>query len=61
MENPITRKFSPGSVVFGLLLIAAGALVLFLFYRVIHVMPLLVLIGALLSFPAGLARRQGAC
>jgi hypothetical protein len=54
MASGIGKKFSPGAVGIGLGLIAAGAAVLFLFYRVFHIMPLVVLIGALLAFPAGL-------
>jgi hypothetical protein len=55
MVKPIGRKFSPSTVLFGVGLIAAGALVLLLFHYVLHVMPLVVVIGALLALPAGVA------
>ncbi|MEO8673483.1 MAG: hypothetical protein ABI411_19375 [Tahibacter sp.] len=46
--------FLPGRMAAGLLLSAVSVAVLYVFFNVLHVMPQIVMIGALLGVPAGL-------
>jgi hypothetical protein len=49
----VTRKFTPWNIVIGAAMIAGGVGILHLYYNVIHVMPRIVLIGAMLAIPFG--------